>query len=103
MSTTEAIRPQDSQAVRKLIELGILPPDCTRFELVIDAKDAIRAKCEFFVSEEALQEIAAVFEQHPEEARRIFTSAIVTARTDYCVGKAETNNIPRLYFELPRD
>jgi hypothetical protein len=99
----EAIRPQDSKAVKKLIEIGILPPDCTRFELVIDANAAIRAKCEFFVSEESLQEIATAFEENPEEARRILTSSIVTARTDYCVGKAETDNIPRLIFGDPRD
>jgi hypothetical protein len=97
----DAIKPQDSNAVKKLIEIGILPPDCTRFELVIDAKDVIRAKCEFFVSEEALHEIAAVFEQNPDEAMRIARSMMVTARTDYCVGKRETDNIPRLIFDLP--
>jgi hypothetical protein len=43
--------------------------------------------------------MAGVFEHHPEEARQIAKTAIVTARTDYCVGKAETNNIPRLIFD----
>lgn len=103
MSTSNAIRPQNSQAVKRLIELGILPEECTRFELILDAKDAIRAKCEFFVSEESMQEIAKAFEENPEEARKILTTSIVASRTDYCVGKAETDNLPRLIFNDPRE
>lgn len=72
-----AITPVKSKAVKKLIEIGLIPQECTRFELILDAKEAIQAKCEFFVSEEGMQKIADAFASSPEEVMQIIKTARV--------------------------
>lgn len=94
---SRAIKPQCSKAVAELIEIGFLPSECTRFELVIDAKDVIRAKCEFNVTEEQMVTIAAAFARNPEEvAQMLRTGSIKVA--DFRVGHREMERVPELMF-----
>lgn len=71
MTQTRALVPHASKAVRALIEAGIVPEMCTRFELKIAANEVIRAKCEFLLSEEQMEKIATALRDHPEEAKAI--------------------------------
>jgi hypothetical protein len=76
-TASKAITPRRSKAVNKLIKLGLIPAECTRFELVLDARDVIRARCEFFVNEEQMQQIADAFKANPGEAARIIKTGLV--------------------------
>lgn len=98
-NASKAITPQTSNALRELINIGLIPAQCTRFELVIDAKDAIRAKVEFLVTEEKLQQIADAFKRNPEEAAQIIRTATVsTLSADHSVGNLGMEKIPDLVF-----
>ena len=89
------ITPQNSQAIKQLIALGVIPQECTHFELILDPKEAIRAKCEFLVSEETMQKIADAFSRNPEEAAQILRTAKVSA---HVVGRRQMEQIPDLVF-----
>lgn len=92
------IVPQFSNAVRQLIDIGLIPENCTRFELIIDAKDAIRAKCEFVVTEEQLGQIATAFKDSPDEAREIIRT--IDVGVGYSVGHPQFERIPNLRFDV---
>lgn len=68
---SSALTPVGSKAVRELIDVGLIPRECTRFELLLDRREAIQATCTFFVSEEQLQKFADVMKSIPEEASQI--------------------------------
>lgn len=92
-----AIKPQSSRAIRQLISLGLIPSECTHFELVLDAQEAIRATCTFHVTEEQMQMIADAYAANPEEVvQMIRTASIKTA--GYRVGHLEMERIPDLEF-----
>lgn len=96
-SGSRAIKPQCSKAVAELIEIGFLPSECTRFELVIDAKDVIRAKCEFNVTEEQMQVLVDALKRNPEEVADMLRTAEIKV-ADYRVGHREMERIPDLRF-----
>lgn len=60
-----------SKVVKRLIDAGLIPAECTRFELVFQVNSPVRATCTFNVTEEHLEEIAKAYEEHPEEAASI--------------------------------
>ena len=96
-NASKAIKPQNSKAVAELIEIGLLPAACTRFELVIDAKDAIRAKCEFIVTEEQMVAISEAFARNPDEVAQILRTGSIKV-ADFRVGHREMEKIPELVF-----
>lgn len=90
-----SITPQSSRAVMSLVRSGLIPDNCSHFELILDAKDCIRAKCEFIVSEDQMEKIAAALKDNPDEVERILRSATVIS---YRVGHQEFERIPNLEF-----
>jgi hypothetical protein len=93
-----AITPVRSKAVKQLIDIGLIPAECTRFELILDAKEAIRAKCEFFVSEDALQKIADALASNPEEVTQIIKTA--TVRPGLNEDQRTNPGLERLFREI---
>jgi hypothetical protein len=74
-----ALTPVASKAVRELIDVGLIPAECTHFELILDRNNAIQAKATYFVSEADLQKVADAFKRHPEEVGQIMRSQEVRA------------------------
>lgn len=60
-----------SSIVKGLIAAGVVPANCTRFNLSIAVGEVVRISCDFFVSEEQFQQIATAFSDNPEEAKAI--------------------------------
>lgn len=96
-SGSMAIKPTRSKAVAELIEIGLIPAECTRFELVLDAKDVIRAKCEFNVTEEQMGKIRDAFTRNPEEISQMLRTGTIKV-AGYRVGHDEMERIPELVF-----
>lgn len=94
-----AITPRESKAVKAMIDAGIIPAECTRFELVLDAKDAIRARCEFFVTEEQLEVVAAELRRDPLEAARFIRTALV-GMGPTLGGRRDTQFLPAIEFKI---
>lgn len=82
-----------------MIDAGIIPKECTRFELVFDAKDAIRAKCEFLVTEEQLEVVAAALVRDPLEAARYIRTALV-GMGPTIGGKRDREFLPAIKFNI---
>lgn len=67
-SKAVAFMPQHSKVVKRLIEVGLIPAECVRFELVMEVSQVVRATCTFNVTEDQLAQIAKAYEDYPEEA-----------------------------------
>jgi hypothetical protein len=71
-------------AVAALIEAGIIPRLCKKFELIIEVGQPIRVVAETLVAEEKFRELADVLRDYPEEAakfaREFVFSEIETGR-----------------------
>jgi hypothetical protein len=80
-----------SNAVRRLIELGVIPPECVRFELIFDVGDVIRATCTFNVTEDQLEKIAQAYEENPDDAAGIIREFV---RPGKGIGSAPEARIP---------
>lgn len=65
-----------SAVIRRLIDVGVIPAECTRFELVCAVNEPIRATCTFNVNEEQLEQIAKAYEEYPEEAAAIIREIV---------------------------
>ena len=48
---TDAVAGGYHRMTQKLIEAGIIPPQCARWEIVSDVKDAVKLRYEVFVTE----------------------------------------------------
>ena len=73
--------PQGSKAIKQLSAAGIIPPECTRFELLAEVNKAVRLRYEVFASEEQVQQIADVLERNPEEALEMARSFVFKSKT----------------------
>ncbi len=59
----------NSKIVAELIEAGIIPRHCSKWEMVADVKDAVRIRSEVFVTEEQYRQIADALLRNKTEAR----------------------------------
>lgn len=71
------ITPNQSKAIQRLIEAGIVPANCTRWKLISDVNDVIRARMEILVDEPTLQKIADALIENEEEAKQIVRDVLV--------------------------
>ena len=69
--TTKAIAPHNSNFVKRLTALGIIPPECRSMTLFVAANEIIRMQLEVNVTGEQMEQIVAALEANPEEAQRI--------------------------------
>lgn len=60
-----------SKAMTRLVELGVIPPRCTKFALISEANSIVKIVSETIAEEDQLQAIAAAFEEYPEEIAMI--------------------------------
>lgn len=60
-----------SQIVKELIGAGIIPPNCTRWELVADMHSAVALRFEVLVTQEQYDRIGGAILHNPEEAKSI--------------------------------
>jgi len=79
LKPTSAVFPPASKLVKALLDAGIIPAQCTRFDLHISFDDVIRATYEVIVSEEQFEKIAATLKDNPEEAKA-FARALLAER-----------------------
>lgn len=63
--------PQGSQVIRALIDMGIVPSECRRFELIADADEPVLFRYEIRPSAEQMQILLDTLQQHPEELSRV--------------------------------
>lgn len=92
---TVPIHPAHSQAVKKLIKLGVIPSESVQFDLHLRINEIIRATVTYNVTEEQLQQIADVFAAHPEETARFAQELIFQERHS---GRSVKTN-----FALPQE
>jgi hypothetical protein len=65
--TTTATIPQYSKAVESLLAASVIPPDTTKFELILESEKVCRIKIERWASEEELETIAQALIDNPDE------------------------------------
>lgn len=65
-----------SKVIKRLIEVGLIPAECTRFELLFAVNAPVRATCTFNVTEDQVEEIAKAYEEYPEEAAGIIREIV---------------------------
>jgi hypothetical protein len=70
MSMT-TLMPCGSAVIQKLLAAGIIPKNCTSFELVVKVNEPVRARCEVFVTEEQTAAILEALNENKDEAKRI--------------------------------
>jgi len=58
-------------AVRKLVEEGVLPRGCFRFELIGDAGEVVKLVTHCYITEQQFRKIADAFMGSRERAREI--------------------------------
>jgi hypothetical protein len=75
--TGSPILPRGSKAVKRLIEIGLVPKLCSRFELTLDRNEAIQAVVTYFVTEEQMDAIANVFSENREEIPKIKRRTVI--------------------------
>jgi hypothetical protein len=73
------MKPHKLAIVRRLIEAGIIPQECTKFSLTVKYDEPIRIASECFVTEEQMRVIVDALIENPEEARRIAHTTILKA------------------------
>ena len=76
-----AFLPHHSEAVRRLIEAGIIPHDCTRFELFAAVGEVVAIRTESYLSHEDFELLSKVLAEHPEEAARMARSMTLVDRS----------------------
>lgn len=67
-----------SPAVKALIEAGIIPRLCKKFELIIEVGQPIRLIAETLVTEEKFRELADILKDYPEEAAKFAREFVFT-------------------------
>ena len=60
-----------SKAIKELIEAGVIPQECRRFELVAEPMKPVIMRYEVMATEEQMQKIADALIRNPEDAREI--------------------------------
>jgi len=68
--------------IKKLLDEGVLPQECTKFTLEAAANDVVRLTTEVYVSPEQFQAIADALLSNPEEAKRIARTIIFRPKDD---------------------
>jgi hypothetical protein len=84
-----AFAARGSKLVKALTDAGIVPAECSRFELVLDTKEPVRAKCEFNVTSDQMEVIVAALKQEHEDGKRVILDAVLKkmpASGDYQLG-----------------
>lgn len=72
--------------VKQLVEAGIVPPQCTKFELIFEVHRAVKVRTESFVTEEEFRRLADILAEHAGElavadfAREFVFTEMVTKR-----------------------
>jgi hypothetical protein len=75
-----AVIPNNSPIVERLIETGIIPKLCAKFELTVSVNEPLRITSECFVTEAQFREIADALLENPEEAKRIAHAAVLKSQ-----------------------
>lgn len=57
--------------IRELIEAGIIPKNCSKFSLIIDAASVVTVRSEVFIEEEDFRKIADALLRSDEEGRQL--------------------------------
>lgn len=78
---SKACCPNNSKAIKALIEAGIIPQECRRFELIAEPNQFVTMRYEVHVTEEQMQQIADALIASPDEAKRV-VAAIAFPRKD---------------------
>jgi len=60
--------PRVQKLVARLVKVGVIPPECTKFSIVFDINSAVRIECEKFASEKEVFEVVEAIEKSPEIA-----------------------------------
>src|SRR6266853_4999223 len=71
MPTTNAVSVHDSRILKRLVEAGIIPPQCRRWELRAVADHLFEMVSEVIVTSEQLEVIEKALLEHPEEANAV--------------------------------
>jgi hypothetical protein len=71
MAVSEAIYSWDSKIIKRLIEAGIVPHDCTRFELVAEVNSAVVLRIERYASGEEYARVIDALVDNADEALAI--------------------------------
>lgn len=71
-----AFSSQDSKLVKQLIAVGVIPKQCTRFELVMEVNQPIRIRMEVYASPEDTERIAEALEAHPDEVAEMVQQTV---------------------------
>lgn len=68
-----AVCANNSKAIKQLISMGVIPPECTRFEIISEVAKPVIMRYEVFMSESDLQQVADVFasEESAEEMEAV--------------------------------
>jgi hypothetical protein len=67
----------NSPIVKRLIEAGIIPWECTKFSLTAKYDEVIRMTLECNVTEEQFRQIADALIENPEEAKQIVRTTVL--------------------------
>lgn len=81
MEGTKAVSVHDSKIVKKLIDLGVIPPQCKRWNMRAEVEHVFIIESEVIVTPEQLKIIENVLEEFPEE-RQAAQIAIFKALKD---------------------
>ncbi len=68
---TDVVSVHDSKVVKRLIELGVIPPQCKSWKLEATADHVVTMISEVFVTSAQMEYIGKVLEQFPDEAQQI--------------------------------
>ncbi len=79
MQTTNAVSP-DSKILKRLIEAGIIPPQCRRWGLFFEAGSVAIMRTEVFVTPEQFEVISKILEEFPEEAKTFSETVFVAIK-----------------------
>src|SRR5712692_871137 len=71
-----------SNIVRRLIENGIIPPQCRRWELLFEVGHVFLMRSEVFVTSEQLEVIEKVLNEFPNEAQSFARTVFSTLEKD---------------------
>ena len=67
----------NSKVVDELTASGVIPKNCRKFELIIEAGGVVLIREELFATIEQVQQIKEVLERNPEEAREFAKSLLI--------------------------
>jgi len=94
-----AISPHGLKSIEKLIEAGLIPQECTKFEVMVAVGQPVRIRSEAFVTKEQMDALVAALTESPEAAREYARQACFMPRYSHRLSPAVTVEFPPLQID----